>query len=219
MKKIIKVNLGCGEAAVKGWINIDKSWRVLLSRFPRLKIFLRLFPSWGLVTRESFNDISPALEVRRHDVSKGLPFNNDEVDYIFTSHMLEHLTRDKASFVLKECYRTLKTGGVLRILAPDLSLLIEEYVKNKQASDRTAADKFMRSMELHGIGDSRLLLNRILGKRHQWMYDFDSLSYRLRDIGFKEVRKCEPGQGEIPDLQLLGEGRLHPDSLYLEAKK
>ena len=220
MEKLKKVNLGCGPKAVKGWVNIDKSWKVYLPRFPLLKIPLRLLSTLGLVSRITPNDEIPAeLGVRRHDVSKGLPFSNNELDYIYTSHMIEHLARDEANLVLKECYRTLKSGGVLRIVVPDLRLLIEEYVKGKQAGDATAADEFVASMRLAHTGDSRPFINRILGKGHQWIYDFDSLAYRLYDIGFKEVKKCEPRQGEVPDLQLLDEGELHPDSIYLEAMK
>lgn len=219
MQKVVKVNLGCGPNAIKGWVNIDKSWRVPLSRFPFLKIFLRPLSSWGLITRDSLNDIPADLRVRRHDVSKGLPFNDNEVDYIFTSHMLEHLSEDKAIFVLKECLRILKNGGVLRVLVPDLSLLIKEYLKNKKAGDATAADRFIEGLNLPGTGRSRPLVNRITSQGHQWIYDFDSLAHRLYDAGFREVKKRESRKGEVPDLQLLGEGVLHPDSLYLEAKK
>ena len=220
MEKLKKVNLGCGAKAVKGWINIDKSWKVYLPRFPLLKIPLRLLAALGLVSRiTSVDEIPAELGVRRHDVSKGLPFRNNEIDCIYTSHMIEHLARDEANLVLKECYRTLKNGGIVRIAVPDLGLLIEEYVKGKQAGDAAAADRFLASIGLADLGDSRPFINRILGKGHQWIYDFDSLAYRLHDVGFKEVKKCEPRQGEIPDLQLLNEGELHPDSIYLEAMK
>ena len=219
MSNTVKVNLGCGAKPVRGWVNVDKSWRVLLSRFPIVKNFLRLLYSRGLMTGDSLDDIPADAKVKRHDVSKGLPFADSEVEYVYTSHMLEHLPRDKAHFVLRECYRVLKVDGVLRIVVPDLRLLVDNYIKSKQAGDSAAADRFMEGIGLHGIGDTRPLLNRILGKRHQWAYDYDSLADVLRHVGFKDVTRLEPGKGAIPDLQLLDEGEIHPDSLYLEGRK
>ena len=47
------------------------------------------------------------------------PFVNDYADYILLCHVLEHL--DDWLKVLKECYRILKTGGILDIAVPDSS--------------------------------------------------------------------------------------------------
>jgi len=220
MQKVTKVNIGCGPKAVQGWVNLDKTWKVYLTRFPVLQILLRFLTVLGLANKLTPGEELPAeLGVKRHDVAKGLPFTDNEVDYIYSSHMLEHLSRNKADFVLKECYRVLKSGGVLRLVLPDLRLLIEEYLKNKQAGDATAADKFIESLNLSDNENPKRLINRVLSQGHQWVYDFDSIVYQLSRIGFNEVNKQTPRQGETPDLQLLDEGELHPDSLYLEAKK
>jgi predicted SAM-dependent methyltransferase len=220
-RRIVKVNLGCGPKGVVGWINIDRSYKVYLSRFPILKYILRILSWLRLISRIAPEEEFPAeLKIIRCDVTKGLPFNDAEVDYIYSSHMFEHLTRDELIFVLKECYRVLKTGGVLRIVVPDLEILIKNYLSHKQNNDVMAADKFMESLGLHCLRPKKPLFNRIFGgKGHQWMYDFDSLSHRLRMVGFKKIRRCEPNVGKVPDLQLLGEGELHPNSLYLEAEK
>jgi predicted SAM-dependent methyltransferase len=52
------------------------------------------------------------------DVTRGLPFDSDSVDEIYTSHMLEHLNPTDAQFFLKECQRVLKRGGTLEIHVP-----------------------------------------------------------------------------------------------------
>ena len=216
----MKMNLGCGPKAVKGWINLDSTWKVYLTRFPVLKVPVRFLSILGLVNRLTPAEELPAeLGIRRHDVANGLPFKDNEVDYIYSSHMLEHLSRSKADYVLRECYRVLKTGGVLRLILPDLELLVEAYLKDKQAGDTAAADKFIEGLNLSGAGKSKRFINRIISQGHQWIYDFDSVVYRLSNIGFSEVNRCTPRQGEVPDLPLLDEGELHPDSFYLEAKK
>jgi predicted SAM-dependent methyltransferase len=221
MEKIVKVNLGCGLKAVKGWVNMDKSWKIYLARFPWLKFPLRFLSALGLASKIApGEEIPPELDVRRHDVAKGLPFKDNSVDYVYTSHMLEHLNQEKANFVLEECYRTLKKGGGLRVIVPDLGLFVEEYIRGKQAKDATATDRLIKSLGLHGSRSPKPFLDRLVsGKGHQWMYDFESLAHRLSGIGFKDVKRCQPRQGEVPDLHLLDEGELHPDSLYIEAKK
>ena len=36
----VKVNLGCGKNAIEGWINIDNSPKVVLSKYPLLRWIL-----------------------------------------------------------------------------------------------------------------------------------------------------------------------------------
>ena len=55
------------------------------------------------------------------DLEKGLPFDDDSVDEIFASHILEHL--NELNFVMEECYRVLKKGGIMRIIVPHFSTI------------------------------------------------------------------------------------------------
>ena len=52
------------------------------------------------------------------DVTRGLPFSDETVDEIYTSHFFEHLENKDVSFVLDECVRVLKKGGRLIIIVP-----------------------------------------------------------------------------------------------------
>lgn len=52
------------------------------------------------------------------DMTKPLPWNDNSVDQIFVEHVHEHLNFiDGVNFV-KEAYRVLKPGGVIRIVGP-----------------------------------------------------------------------------------------------------
>lgn len=44
--------------------------------------------------------------------------------------MIEHLAWHEGLFMLKECRRILKKGGILRISTPDLGVLINLYSNN-----------------------------------------------------------------------------------------
>jgi predicted SAM-dependent methyltransferase len=68
--------------------------------------------------------------VKRHDLSKGIPFKDNEFDAVYHSHVLEHFGKDTGKFFLSECFRVLKTGGIIRVVIPDLENIAREYLKN-----------------------------------------------------------------------------------------
>ena len=53
-----------------------------------------------------------------------LPFKNKSLKAIYSSHCFEHLLERDLKMILKECNRTLKVGGCLRIVVPDISLFL-----------------------------------------------------------------------------------------------
>jgi len=61
---------------------------------------------------------------------QSLPFSNNCVNAIFTSHVLEHLDDESLIFLLKECYRILKPKGIFRISVPDMDKAMEAYKNN-----------------------------------------------------------------------------------------
>jgi len=55
------------------------------------------------------------------DITKGLPFDDDSVDEIYTCHCLEHIAGMDVYFVLEECWRVLKKGCQITIRVPHSS--------------------------------------------------------------------------------------------------
>jgi len=75
-------------------------------------------------------DFYPQENVSKANILKGLPFDNDSFDVVYSSHFLEHLTPEQADFVLSEIYRILKpSGGIIRVVVPDLENICKEYLK------------------------------------------------------------------------------------------
>lgn len=68
-------------------------------------------------------------DVKRVNILQGLPFEDESIDFIYSSHFLEHLTPEQAVFVLRVCKRVLKSGGILRLVVPDLENICKEYLK------------------------------------------------------------------------------------------
>ncbi len=63
------------------------------------------------------------------DLGGRLPFGDDEFDSVYHSHLLEHLPKRKAPLFLKECFRILKPGGILRVVVPDLEKICRLYLQ------------------------------------------------------------------------------------------
>jgi predicted SAM-dependent methyltransferase len=67
--------------------------------------------------------------VKPHDIRRGLPFANSEIDVCYCSHVLEHLTQGQAKKLLAECFRVLKPAGIVRIVVPDLESIVRNYLE------------------------------------------------------------------------------------------
>ena len=70
------------------------------------------------------------------DFRHPLPFDSGTVDAIYHSHVLEHLDRDDAKTFLKENARVLKPGGVLRVVVPDLEVVVTHYLDALKGIER-----------------------------------------------------------------------------------
>ena len=58
------------------------------------------------------------------DICKPLPFVNDSVDFIFTEHVIEHITPSDGWRFFVECKRVLRVGGVIRTAFPDAARIL-----------------------------------------------------------------------------------------------
>ena len=92
---LVKVNLGCGLAVAKGWTNVDASLNALVASWP--SVFHRLLYRFSGANRYySLFDYCALLQNHvflHRDLSRGLSFPDQSVDYLYCSHFLEHLSR------------------------------------------------------------------------------------------------------------------------------
>ena len=58
-----------------------------------------------------------------------LPFPDNSIFEIYTSHTLEHLGRHEVPKALNEIYRVLESKGLFTIIVPDLVWCVEMYLK------------------------------------------------------------------------------------------
>jgi len=197
------LNLGCGLKAPENWLNVDGSLQVVFARRPRLK---RILVEIGLYPKSQAEIPWPA-NVMRLDLRKPLPFPNDRFIAVYSSHTIEHLYYDEAAALTSECHRVLKSGGVFRVVVPDLAAIVRRYLLRSSQPDSkdTAAERFMDELLLHPrVAEHGLigLYHRLCGfHQHKWMYDAPGLGKLLREVGFVEVSNPLCLQGMLPACQ------------------
>jgi len=113
-----------------------------------------------------------------HDITK-LNFDNNTVDLIYASHVLEYFDREEVNGVLGEWSRVLKKGGILRIAVPDFQSMVKLY-----CCDTYQLEKFLGPL----YGKMKMGEETIY---HKTTYDFDSLHKLLENHNFHNVEKYD----------------------------
>jgi predicted SAM-dependent methyltransferase len=202
---LLKINLGAGLTVKPDWINIDGSINALIASWPKY-IQKFLYKMSGSKQNYSFQQYSEILKNNNficHDLTFGIPLIDNCADYIFCSHLLEHLTKQQGVNLIKEMYRVLKEEGMVRIVVPDLAYAIDLYCKGEKE------ESLKRFYNDEG--------NQSELSRHKYMYDFDILKSILTDTGFTVVTRCQCQHGKTPDIDFLD--KWPQGSLYVEAAR
>jgi predicted SAM-dependent methyltransferase len=205
LKKQVKVNLGCGLAIAPDWINIDGSLNALIAPLPNIfhAFAYRLTGANRYYTKKVYCDLLQNNYFLHHNLSHSIPLPNNSVDFIFTSHFLEHLYLSEAKNLLNECFRVLKIGGVIRISVPDLEYAVSLYGSGKK--------KEMLEQYFFVEDDDSYYA------RHKYMYDFEILKNKLASAKFQNILRQTFQNGLTPDINILD--NRPEDSLFVEAMK
>jgi ubiquinone/menaquinone biosynthesis C-methylase UbiE len=191
-----KLHLGCELNTPEGWIHLDGSWGAYLAKYPKLRTFLRRFKMFP----QHLLDKPWNPDILVHDLRKPLPFKDNDLTAIYASHVLEHLYLTEAKNLLRECYRVLAPGGILRVVVPDLRAMVMDYVAGKPGCDwiepegsLSPADMLNKRLGLRADSPPRgHIIYRLYSilkdfHSHKWMYDAESLSKHLEQAGFADI--------------------------------
>jgi predicted SAM-dependent methyltransferase len=139
------------------------------------------------------------------DVRTKLPFHGRTFDYIFSEHVIEHVSYPEAFRMLTECYRVLKPDGKIRIATPDLAKILNIYnspdAKLHQEYIAWWTNRF--EPDLHNPEVS-VVVNGLFHKfGHMFLFDRTTLQNAMQQVGFVDIAECVPGQSPDPVLQAL----------------
>ena len=103
-------------------------------------------------------------------------FENNSVDLIYASHVVEYFDRQQVPSLLKEWKRILKVGGVLRIAVPNFHEISRLYSNGSYPLDNFVGLLYGRMP----MGEETIY--------HKTVYDFESIQKVLNQCGFKDVK-------------------------------
>lgn len=137
------------------------------------------------------------------DVTESFPFEDGTFNYVFSEHLVEHLSYNQGRFMLGECYRVLKPGGRLRITTPDLmrlvSLCSRYKSKTKRAYVKYAIDRFLPDIGTYS--ECFVVNNFFRCWGHQFIYDSITLQRAMEKEGFTRITRYEAGQSDNENLR------------------
>jgi predicted SAM-dependent methyltransferase len=132
------------------------------------------------------------------NATRPFPFDNATFDYIFSEHLIEHLTYDQGQLMLRECFRVLKPGGKIRIATPDLEALIGLW-SSKATDLQHRYIQWIVDRNLPEIGVYRksfVINNAFRNWGHQFLYDRETLHMVLENAGFVEIARRDVGESD-----------------------
>jgi predicted SAM-dependent methyltransferase len=147
------------------------------------------------------------------DLRRGLPFPDRSCAAIFGEHVIEHIPKEGAEFLLRECHRVLQPGGVVRLSTPDAGKFLRAYVNDQQfLADPRFPDPADTPM------DRVNMMMREFGQ-HLWVYDIDSICLVLKKAGFSSTVEQRFGESSHRRMQSIDLKERAFESLYVEAIK
>jgi predicted SAM-dependent methyltransferase len=144
------------------------------------------------------------------DLSRGLPFPDESITKLYSSHFFEHLSFKEGQQLFDECRRVLVPGGTFSICVPNARVYIEAYLK----SDSLDESQFFgyRPAYNHTTKIDYVNYTAYMDGHHKYMFDEENLIHILKSKGFSNVhlRHFDPGL-DLKERDF--------ESIYAEAEK
>lgn len=173
-----RVNLyvGCGHHRMKGFTHVEIN-------------IAKQFKKGG--------DVGPP-EIMA-DITKKIPLADKSVDIIYSNETLEHLTYQELINHFLECHRLIKIGGYVRMVVPDMDIMIKNYI-SKDENLEIAKKESEISPFLPVENHTDLFISRVLYHDHYYLHNYDTLSRALKKTGFSKIKQVGPGETSYKEV-------------------
>ncbi len=174
----------------------DEEWKWLKNEIPRNSTFLDVGCGSGYAMQKATEDLDCVCKgidpepgahgvgrflknmVKNETIIQGfaekIPFENNEFDVVFSSHVLEHVENEEKS--LKEMKRVLKEDGIFIIGMPTALMARIHYFSSILFTTHIKAYNFFRQFFSKNIGENFIAIFRITShsypRSNSIFYDF-----------------------------------------------
>lgn len=149
-------------------------------------------------------DISPhTARIAFLDAAGPYPFESGSFHYVYSEHLIEHLSYQEAQGMLSECFRVLAAGGRIRIATPNARFLLGLYGSERSELQRRYISWSVRSFLPDASREEAIfVINHFFrGWGHQFIYDPQTLAQLMGDVGFSSIGEYAPGHSDDPWLR------------------
>jgi predicted SAM-dependent methyltransferase len=168
------------------------------------------------------SDLTAQLQARRIplDATKSFPLENATFDYVFSEHMIEHVPYEGGHNMLKESFRILKPGGIVRIVTPSLGFIVRIVSSDRSKFEQGYFEWFLRTVLPDAPIRSNAFFFNIFVRDwgHTFIYDHQTLRHSMQAAGFTDITTCTLNQSSHRELaNLENTARMPPGYLELES--
>jgi predicted SAM-dependent methyltransferase len=152
------------------------------------------------------------------DATKTFPLPANSFEYVFSEHMIEHISYIDGLTMLAESCRILKSGGKIRISTPNLKFLIDLYSESKSQIQTDYIHWSINTLvHCEEETDALVINNFVRDWGHQFIYDHATLRRSLERCGFVNVEPFEINESKDDSFRNLeNESRMPAGFLRLE---
>jgi len=200
-KEEIGINLGCETETIPSFVGIDESFLIYFLKNPLIPKFIKkkVYKKTWTSERHSFEDFLKKVKSKRiihYNLSYDLPFENNSIKYILTSHFIEHIKEKNALKIFKDCFKVLKSKGKIRIIVPDLDESVKDIKRDIKEYKKTRDEKILQRYLTVPNNNSSFGF-------HRRIYNFEGLKKILEEAGFKNIKRLKRFEGDFPKLKEL----------------
>ena len=166
-------------------------------------------------------DLFPASDIVLDLENKLLPLPDESADIVACNSAINYFSNCRAGEIIKDVYRVLKPGGIVRFGTQDLHTLAEKYLnedsdfyfeKLPDGRDRFPGKTFGDKLNEFFYG-----FHSGGGKHCKYVYDFQSLKILFVEAGFSDIQKKAYHESLIPEIDKIDN---RPEQMFfLEAIK
>jgi predicted SAM-dependent methyltransferase len=144
------------------------------------------------------------------DLTEPIPFPDNSVSMIYSSHVLEHFKYTELIKLIEECLRILKPGGLFSASVPNARIYLNAY----HDPDNFKPEIFCRYKPAYHYNSKIDYVNYMayMDGHHQYMFDEENLLEVIKRAGFRnaELRDFD----EVLDLEARDF-----QTIYVKARK
>jgi predicted SAM-dependent methyltransferase len=214
------IQCGCGRQLREGWLNTDQ-----------LPVKTRDGASAddGVIVL-----VDGERHYLKHDARNPFEIEDGSFEWVYSEHLLEHLTPREAVTWLREVHRLLQPGGYVRLSTPDLRKYVHGYLDPQDGFLAEHHDRLVPHLRFFADSDYVLeaedevprrpawLVNQIFRLwEHRWIYDLEEIRFVASQAGFAADAVTEHSfrQGRSPEPAALDMESRNDESLYVEIER